>query len=258
MAREGVAYDAVLKEAQELGFAEANPSADVDGFDVQSKIAILAKLGFGGVVSPSAIPTVGISRIESVDFEYAKMMNSTIKLLGVAKRLKSDETSTKVSVFVSPVIVSNDNVIASINGATNIVNIQSDNLNTSAYVGDGARRFPTANSVLNDIIQLARGEMSSAPFKVTQAIETVNNYAAHFYVRIRITDKLGVVKAIGSLAEASSVSIYSILQAPIVDRANVTFVVTTDEAHLSQVQQMCQKIGQLPFVKEKPLFFPIL
>ncbi|RLN36931.1 hypothetical protein BBI17_008939 [Phytophthora kernoviae] len=262
MEAEGVAYDAVLKEAQDLGFAEANPSADVDGYDVQSKIAILAKLGFGGIVKPGDIPTVGISRISSSDFEYAKMMDSTIKLLGVAKLLKpADEAAGKpqeVTVYVSPVMVKHSNVIASIGGATNLVNVRSDNLDSSAYVGPGAGRFPTANSVMNDIIQLARGDAPLDPFKADLPLTLQPDYEAHFYVRITITDGLGVIRHVGQLAEESGVSIYSILQAPIVDRANVQFVVTTETSLLSKVRSMCQKIAALPFVQEEPLYLPII
>ncbi|TMW61061.1 hypothetical protein Poli38472_014522 [Pythium oligandrum] len=262
MEHEGIAYDAVLKEAQDLGYAEANPSADVDGFDVQSKIAILAKLGFGGIVKPDQIPTTGISRITTVDFDYAKMMDSTIKLLGVAKLLKpgNPETQTppEVSVYVSPVVVPRTNVIANIGGATNLVNIRSSNLASSAYVGQGAGRFPTANSVVNDVIQLARGEGPFDPFKASTPVTLQPDFEAHFFVRIKITDGVGIIRAIGQHAEQANVSIYSILQSPIVDRKNVEFVVTTDQTSLSRVRQMCQDIATLPFVQEEPLFIPIL
>lgn len=260
MEAEGVAYADVLKEAQDLGFAEANPSADVDGYDVQSKIAILAKLGFGSIVKPADIPTVGISRISSTDFEYAKMMDSTIKLLGVAKLLKPAEADKpqEIAVYVSPVVVPRSNVIASIGGATNLVNVRSSNLSSSAYVGQGAGRFPTANSVVNDVIQLARGDSPFDPFKATVPTALQPDYEAHFFVRISISDGVGIIRAIGQIAEQNHVSIYSILQAPIVDRKNVQFVVTTDQTLLSRVRTMCQEIAALPFVQEEPLFLPIM
>ncbi|KUF95990.1 DEAD-box ATP-dependent RNA helicase 39 [Phytophthora nicotianae] len=215
MEAEGVAYDAVLKEAQDLGYAEANPSADVDGFDVQSKIAILAKLGFGGIVKPSDIPTVGISRVSSADFEYAKMMDSTIKLLGVAKQLKpADEKTGKpqeVTVYVSPVVVKRSNVIASISGATNLVNVRSDNLDSSAYVG---RALVASHGQLGDERHHPVGTRRRPldPFKASVPLTLQPDYEAHFYVRLTITDGLGVIRYVGQLAEESGVSIYSILQ----------------------------------------------
>ncbi|TDH70685.1 hypothetical protein CCR75_002937 [Bremia lactucae] len=262
MEAEGVAYDVVLKEAQELGFAEANPSADVDGFDVQSKIAILAKLGFGGSIRPTDVPTVGISRVSAADFEYARMMESTIKLLGVAKLLQPANDVTgqpqEVTVYVSPVLIKRTHVIASISGATNLVNIRSTNLDSTAYVGPGAGRYPTANSVLNDIVQLARGDAPLDPFKASVPLTLQPDYEARFYVRITVADGLGIIRHVGQLAEETEVSIYSILQAPIVDRSNVQFVVTTESSLLSKVRTMCQKIAALPFVRDEPLYLPIM
>ena len=252
MDREGVAYADVLKEAQDLGFAEANPSADVDGYDVQSKIAILAKLAFGGTILPEQVPTTGITRLTQADFEYAKMMNSTIKLLGVAQR------QDKVSVYVSPVMVPQDNVMSNVNGATNIVSILSSNLESSAYVGQGAGRYPTANSVLSDVLQLARGLCPVSPFPPENPVKLESDFSARFYVRIKICDGVGIIRVIGGLAEEAGVSICAILQAPITDPSNVDFVVTTDQTKLSQVQKMCQNISKEKFVLEDPLHFPIL
>ncbi|OQR91599.1 homoserine dehydrogenase [Achlya hypogyna] len=255
MEKEGASYDAVLKEAQDLGFAEANPSADVDGFDVQAKIAILAKLGFGVHVPPATIPTTGITRIKTVDFEYAKLMGATIKLLGIAKATSADA----VAVFVSPVIVPTTNVIGTVHGASNIVNIVSANCINGAYVGQGAGRFPTANSVVNDIVRLGQGVVPSPAFGSTrEQVKIENDYAGRFYVRVRLNDGLGIVRSIGTHAEEAGISIDSILQLPITDRNNVDTVVTTDVAKVSQVQRMCDALAKLSFVQEPPLFLPIL
>lgn len=256
MDKEQVNYDDVLKEAQDLGFAEANPSADVDGYDVQAKIAILAKLGFHGTVLPDQVPTMGIARITQADFAYAKMMQSTIKLLGVATKV-DPQNDKKIAVYVSPVMVPQTNVIANVNGATNLVNIISDNLESSSFVGQGAGRYPTANSVLSDVIQLAKGLMPM-PFAPDEPVELQTDYSSRFYVRIKISDQLGVIRTIGELAEKADVSIYAILQLPITDKNNVDFVVTTDTTKLSNVQNMCQTIAKQSFVLEEPLHFPIL
>lgn len=255
MDQQGVGYAEVLQEAQALGFAEADPSADVDGLDVQSKIAILAKLAFGGTIDCGRIPTTGIRRITQADFEYAKMMKSTIKLLGVAHKQDKEQ----ISVYVSPVMVPQANVMASVHGATNIVNILSANCQSSAYVGQGAGRYPTANSVLSDIVQIARQLAPAAPFPADQPRVTLQqDYSARFYVRIKIRDGVGIIKVIGGLAEQADVSIHSILQAPIEDPENVDFVVTTEVTHLSRVQSMCREITKQTFVLEEPLHFPIL
>ncbi|CAD7964058.1 unnamed protein product [Amoebophrya sp. A120] len=145
---EGVAYPPVLKEAQELGYAEADPTADVEGYDARDKIGILAKLAFG-VALPS-IPCKGISAIEKTDFDAAKtLLNSSIKLLAVAKKTGSGG----VSCFVWPHLVPFAHPIASCRGPTNLVTVTSRNMGDSVFVGPGAGRYPTANSVMNDVVK---------------------------------------------------------------------------------------------------------
>jgi homoserine dehydrogenase len=116
MEDEGADYGPVLKEAQDLGYAEADPTADVEGHDVQAKIALLAKLSFGKSIDPATIPTAGISAISAVDFEYAKLLKSTIKLLGTASL-----NHGKLSVYVSPVVVPLTSPLASAKGPGNMV-----------------------------------------------------------------------------------------------------------------------------------------
>ncbi|CAN0450312.1 unnamed protein product, partial [Discosporangium mesarthrocarpum] len=138
----------------------ADPTADVEGLDVQAKIALLAKLAYGATVPTEAVPCTGISSLTEVDFEYARMMKSTIKLLGTAK-LSPDEK--RLSVFVSPVLVPLKHCIASARGPGNIVAIDSKNMGTSSYAGPGAGRYPTANSVVNDLVRLGVGK-AGRPF----------------------------------------------------------------------------------------------
>merc|ERR1711920_130911 len=263
MDQEGASYDDVLAEAQRLGFAEANPSADVDGFDVQAKIAILAKLAFGKTVIPETVPTQGITKVNTADFQYAAMMKSTVKLLGIAKRLEND----RVTVYVSPVVVPESNVIASIHGATNLVRIVSQNLIESSYVGEGAGRFPTANSVMNDIISLGQDRLVHPPFPEAGKPKSENtkapeltmdaNYTSRFYVRMTVKDQNGIIKTVGEHAEAAGVSIYAVLQAPITDPNNVDFVVTTDNTQIANVQKMCEWGEKESFMLNKPLCMPI-
>ncbi|RHY25163.1 hypothetical protein DYB32_008491 [Aphanomyces invadans] len=208
-----------------------------------------------GLSSPFSSP--GITRIKSIDFEYAQLMNSTIKLLGVAKR-SNPKAPNEISVFVSPIIVPRSNVIGTCGGASNIVNVVSENCVNGAYVGQGAGRFPTANSVANDIVRLAQGLVPSLPFAATQNVTIQNDFSGKFYVRIRISDGLGIIRRVGDEAEKAGISIDSILQLPIQDSRNVDFVVTTDVTHLSKVHVMAKGIEALPFVLEPPLFLPML
>eukprot|EP01037_Dinobryon_pediforme_P017843 gene17843-18071_t len=219
MEDEGAEYEAALSEAQALGYAEADPTADVEGHDVQAKIALLTKLAFGKTVPFETIPTTGISKIGKVDFEYARSLKSTIKLLGTA----SSNADGSLAVFVSPTIVPLSSPLSSAKGPGNMVLINSDNLTCSTFAGPGAGRFPTANSVLNDLIRLSLSQT---------ALD--NDYLARFYIRIKCSDGLGIVRAVGEAAELTGVSIHAILQNPITNPNNVDFVVTTETVKLSQ------------------------
>ena len=143
----------------------ADPTADVEGYDVQAKLCLVTKLAFGATIDVSSIPTVGISEIASVDFEYAKTLHRTIKLLATSRRLMNG----KLSVYVSPVLVPTSHPLASTNGADNMVHVTSQNLGPASYSGSAAGRFPTANSVVNDIVRIALGT-SATPFPLNQQV----------------------------------------------------------------------------------------
>jgi homoserine dehydrogenase len=183
MEDEGADYGDALKEAQALGFAEADPTADVEGHDVQAKIALLAKLAYGKTVPWETVPTAGISKITKVDFEYARSLKSTIKLVGTA----STNADGSLAVFVSPMLVPLNSPLASAKGPGNMVVVTSENMGSSTFAGPGAGRFPTANSVMNDLIRLSQ-EKTMPPFPLSSEIPLNNDYVAPFYVRIRCTD----------------------------------------------------------------------
>ena len=153
MAAGGKSYTQALDEASALGYAEADPTLDVGGFDARSKLRILMKLAFGLDVNEEEIPCRGITAVTSTDFEYAKLLDGTVKLLGIAKIVGED----RISAFVSPVFVPETSTLAGVNGATNAVQVSSSSLQSSVFVGQGAGRFPTANSCVTDILDICRG-----------------------------------------------------------------------------------------------------
>ena len=183
-----------------LGFAEADPTADVEGHDVQAKISLLAKLCFGVTVPWKNVPTVGISKLSSVDFEYASILKSTIKLVGTA----TTNPDHSLAVFVSPVMVPLTSPLASAKGPGNMVMISSANLSNSTFAGPGAGRYPTANSILNDIIRIGLNK-TIEPFPLSIDLVINNDYVSHFYVRIKCSDGLGIIKSVGepSIGELS-------------------------------------------------------
>lgn len=255
----GADYDAVLKEAQALGFAEADPTADVEGHDVRAKIAILAKLAFGTTVSVESIPCDGITNVSVIDFAYAKSMGCTIKLIGTAVRgSRFGEHDGALSVYVSPKLVPNNHLLASATGAGNAVAIDSANLGTSSYTGPGAGRYPTANSIVADVMRVAGNVCPVVPFPLLSNIEIDNDYVSAFYIRISFRDGLGIVQSVGQLAMSQGVSIHSILQQPIADRMAADTVVTTEAAKLSQVKALCDLIENEDYALGKPVFMPLI
>mgnify|MGYP003951340099 CR=1 FL=1 len=256
---EGAEYNDVLKEAQELGFAEADPTADVEGHDVRAKIAILAKLAFGKTVAVKDIPCMGISQIASIDFEYANLLGCTIKLIGTAARLSQyGEHDGDLSVYVAPKLVPKSHLLASASGAGNAVNVESVNMGTASYFGPGAGRFPTANSVVADICRIASNNCPADPFPMHSNIAINNDYNSAFYIRIPYIDGLGIVRAVGQLAEKHGVSVNSILQNPIDDKMVADCVVTTEECKLSQVMALCEDLGNEDFARATPLCMPLV
>mmetsp|Transcript_12526 Transcript_12526/g.26591 ORF Transcript_12526/g.26591 Transcript_12526/m.26591 type:complete len:471 (-) Transcript_12526:67-1479(-) len=254
----GADYDEVLKEAQDLGFAEADPSADVDGYDVRAKIAILAKLAFGTTVPVDTIPCMGITNISVIDFAYAKSMGCTIKLVGTAVRQSQfGEHDGALSVYVSPKLVPNTHLLASATGCGNAVAIDSANLGIASYTGPGAGRYATANSIVADILRVANNTSTASPFPFSSNIEIDNDYVSAFYIRISFQDGLGIIRRIGELSESQEVSIHSILQQPITDRMAADTVVTTEACKYSQVKALCELIEKEDFALCAPVFMPM-
>lgn len=254
MEAEGAAYGDVLAEAQRLGYAETPPDFDVEGWDARSKLLILIKLAFGIFVPEDTIPCTGITRITSEDFKYAQMMKSTVKILGVASR-NDDGT---VSAYLSPCIVPFTSQLSRVSGVLNCVAVKSKNLNVCHYMGPGAGRFATGNSVVNDMVAVAKAGRGADPFPVHSDATFAPEVLGCFYVRFLIKDHIGIIVKLSTLAEAEGISINAILQTPIQDPSRVPFVMTTNSTTLSAVKRMCEQFGKYDFNLEQPFIMPIL
>ncbi len=246
-------YSDVLKEAQSLGFAELDPTADVGGFDARAKIAIMLRLAFGFYLDEEKIPTQGIERITQDDFQYASLLKSSIKLVAVAK--KNEDKS--ISAFVSPAIVPRENPLAQIHGASNIVEIQSEFLQKSCLAGEGAGKYPTANAVISDVIAIAENRENKA-FLPKQKVVFSNNFKTAFFIRFNISDGIGIIRKIAEVCEKNKISIDAVLQLPTENNKNMPFVLTTDPTTPAQIEKMISAIEKMDFALEKPLALPIL
>ena len=263
MAAEGCSYNDCLKEAQALGFAEADPTADVEGHDARAKICVLARLALGVSIPEAAISCTGISSLTTDDFNYAKTLNSTIKLVGTARKVKLTNflgnVSETVQAFVTPCICPMNGIIANVNGATNVVQIVSESLGTSHLLGAGAGRFPTANSVVADMQAINNNLISTAfPVPLNNEIIQDPDYAARFYIRLNVKDQTGIIMMAGELCHANDVSIHAVLQDPISDSTNVPFVITTEMCRKSQVEKFAKSCSELEWCLGLPLVMPII
>ena len=251
----GKSYEEALAEASELGYAEADPTLDVGGFDARSKLKILMRLAYGIDVDEDEIACRGITEVSKLDFEYAKMMGGTIKLIGVAKAVGEN----KVAAFVSPCYVTSEDSLSSVNGATNAVEIISSNLVSSTFIGQGAGRYPTANSCINDIVALAKGDKTPLPFNPDSPDKIfVNNYDSVFYIRLKYRDAIGITRMCGEVCEKHGVSMHSILQNPVTARDDAAFVLITDKVSLTAVKEVAAELEGFDWCRGQAYVMPVL
>ena len=197
MRQDSLSYSEALKGAQAVGFAEADPTADVEGHDARNKLILLTKLAYGVYIPPEKVPCQGITTVTDLDFEIAKELGYTIKLLGVSKSELIDTTTTTnnnkdtkpkrvLDMYVSPTLVREDSPLASTHDGLNQVIVESESIGTSTYYGPGAGRYPTANSVVADMMNIAMGTMILPPFPrpaTTDRLKISNDIPRWWYLR---------------------------------------------------------------------------
>jgi len=262
MDKNGWSYDDALAKAAELGYAEADPTLDVGGFDARSKLRILMRLAFGLDVEEDEISCKGITELTKIDFEYARMLGGTIKLVGVARALGEGSDGTEqVAAFVSPAYVSDDDSLANVNFATNAIEVVSTSLGSSSFVGEGAGRYPTANSCVSDMTALARGD-STAPLPFgsgpDKPIKFADDYESQFYLRLGYGDALGITRECGEICEKCGVSIHSLLQNPVRNRDDAVFVLVTESVPLSAIKKATAMFEARDWCRGSVFFMPVL
>lgn len=196
MDREGATFENVLKEAQDLGYAERNPEADVEGHDTCRKLAILTAMATGKEVNYEDIYTEGITKITDTDFKYARKMKASVKLLGIS-RIEKD----RVWARVAPVMIKGGHPLYAVNGVYNAILVKSNMLGESMYYGSGAGKLPTASAVVADLIEAAQNEKTNVPVgwgSGSQAVEDCRTMKCRYFVRIagNVTGKEAEVKAV--------------------------------------------------------------
>lgn len=247
MKNEGLSFDEVLADAQRLGYAEADPTADVDGLDAAAKIAILATIGFNTRVTMDDVSTIeGIRSVDAKDVAYAGQLGYVVKLLAVAR-----QTPDGLDVRVHPAMISCDHQLARVDGVFNAVYVVGDAVGETMYLGAGAGSFPTASAVMGDVLALAtpiaagvKPQAEAEPFKRTQALRESGDLMERYYVRLEFEDRVGILGEVASILGECGVSLEQVNQPAHADDEPASLVVVTHIAKESDVLAALRRITE--------------
>jgi homoserine dehydrogenase len=259
--KRGAAFADVLAEAQRLGYAEADPTADVDGYDARSKLAILSALAFGEKITPSDIYTDGIRRISPFDFQYAHRLGHTIRLLCAAR-----QTHNGLILSVRPALIPTTTILAGVQGAYNAVWVRGRFGGDTLYYGRGAGPDPTGVAVVSDLMRVAREIRSGSPERVSPfAHPRLGEYkpipvtlqTTAYYLRFRVHDRPGIIAALAGILAAKNISLDAVLQLPNENKSDLPFVITVEPASEKAIRGAVAEMSELDFLVEPPLVMPM-
>ena len=251
MTEKHISYDAVLRRAQEKGYAEANPSADVDGLDAARKAAILASLAFDTIIGFEDVSVEGISHITEDDIEYGLNLGYVIKLLAVGRN-----TEEGIDVRVHPVFLPKTHPLASVNGVFNAIFVRGNVLGDAMFYGRGAGSLPTASAVVADIIEIARdivsGTTGRMKYKVGEKKKLcpVEKTKSSYYLRLVVADEPGVLGEIATTFGRAGVSLKSVIQARWTEEGDAEIVAVTHVVTHAAASDAVEKLQALPVVRE--------
>ncbi len=245
MEAEGLPFDEVLQEAQDAGYAEAEPSLDIDGHDAAHKACLLASLAYGFPVPLDAVYVEGIRDISGEDVDYAAGLGYRIKLLAIIKK-----RGTKVSVRVHPTLVPDGHMIASVNGVFNAVMVSGDIVDDTLYYGKGAGRLPTASAVISDVAAVAQQVSTESsvhlpafiPEGGNHELQNIEDVECRYYLRFSLMDKPGVIGRVAQVLGDHGISIASLVQPSQQKDDYVPVIMTTHGAREASCNQALKSI----------------
>ncbi|WP_177320424.1 homoserine dehydrogenase [Lentzea waywayandensis] len=249
----GAGYNETLEEASRLGYAEADPTADVDGFDAASKAAILASLAFHTRVTASDVYREGIRAVSAADIQAAKGLGRTVKLLAICERVTSPSGQESVAVRVHPAMIPRTHPLASVNGAFNAVFVEADAAGEMMFYGQGAGGAPTASAVVGDLVAVARNMVASGhgPRESAYAAlsaQPMGNTPTRYHISLDVADKPGVLSQVAAVFAEHDVSIAAVRQEGRIEDASL--VIVTHAATDAALRSTVDKIGGLPVVRD--------
>ncbi len=258
MMNEGVAFDAILQESQELGYAEADPTFDIGGFDAAHKLLILASIAYGIDAKPEDILIEGIENVTQDDIAFAKEFGYQIKLLGIAKR-----SGDEVELRVHAALIDSNEMLAKIDGVMNGISVVGDKVGETLYYGAGAGGDATASAVVANIIDIARSGKSrpmlgfDRPLEHGVTLKDKDEIESKYYLRLKVSDEVGVLAKISKLFEENSISIATMLQKS-TDTRHANLLFSTHMAVERDIQNVLKQIEALDFVASSPVMIRIV
>jgi homoserine dehydrogenase len=262
MKQEGADFAAVLADAQKQGYAETPPDLDIDGWDSQHKIGILASLAHGFWVNPKRIHVEGIRNLTAVDIQFAEKMGYTIKLLGIVKKA---EKSARAQVSVYPALIPNTHVLASVGGVFNACFVRGDVVGDTLFYGRGAGKDATASAVLSDLADAALDLKSGTKRRVPPfvphdrdgAVMPMDEVISRYFVRLMVVDKPGVFAKIADILAKAKIGISSIIQPEGHEGETVPVILMIHDAPSATMMKALAKIAQLGVVKGEPVMIRV-
>ena len=255
MAAQGASYGDVLSEAQRRGYAEADPTSDVEGYDAAYKLAILASLGFHTTVSPDDIFTEGITELTARDFKYAADLGYVIRLIATARRV--DATEDTLDVRVHPCLIPKSEPLARVDGVLNAVAVEGDLVGRAIFEGEGAGTAPTTSAVVADVLDIAYGIAAGQtprplrPSDPAPCIQPIGDLRIRYYLRMMVHDRPGVLADLGKLLAENDTSIASLLQVEADAVAGTAeLVMTTHETWESDLETFRAAAAKMDSVKD--------
>ncbi len=254
----GISFGDALKEAQKLGFAEADPSEDVDGLDARAKLTILARTGLRVSVNPLDIPARSIRALEPVDFDYAKLLDCTIRQIS-----RAEKTADKIFASVQPTLVHRSSPLASVEGGQNLVMSTGKFGGETVFAGHGAGGNPTAVAVVSDLIAIQRSrEINGVALNEDEAggatLPVSADFTSRHYLRFTVKDEPGIIASLALIFCRSGINIDSVFQKPGYPKSRLPFVITLEPCPTSLLEESLKHIAELEFLVQPCVSLPIL
>ncbi len=255
---EGISFAQALKEAQEAGFAEADPTDDVDGYDARAKLVILSRVGLRAEVRPEQIACRSIRPIEMIDFAYAHDLYTRSTVRQIARAELRDG---KLFASVQPALVRRDSPLAQLVGGQNLVVSTGKYGGETVFSGHGAGGNPTAVAVVSDLVAVARNRsegLENLSSVATSVYPVTSDFFSPHYVRFNVRDQVGIIAALATALANHGINIEAVLQKPGCAKDALPFVFTLEECSTSRLETALEEIGKFAFLTQRPVHLPIL